>query len=211
MPEDWMVSRGEFVDPHGSLRPFSEILRLLTAVEQERGLKEYFEGYNAGGRCIFQVFSTEFVQELADAINSSLKQTQQRGPVLEVMSGDGVLTDFLKPLVGRDIIATDAKSPRYKISYTKSVERIEALEATQKYRPAFVFMSWEPYLSMDAVEIAKTATPMAWIGERPMCGHPDLFEIEHVRLHSRYAIGRHDSPLNGRFSTDVYLFNCSAT
>ena len=208
MPLRWTTDTGEFVDVHDRLRPYREVLDVLRTVESEGRLKEYFDGQNAGGRWIFQVLSTEFVRQLASVIEDVLAASASSGPVLEVMSGDGFLAEGLQPLVEREVIATDTKSSMYRIAYPKWVSTCDAVEALERYRPSFVIVCWEPYLSMAGVEVVNRRIPLAWIGETPMCGHPDLFDIEHRRLNSPYAIGRHDSVLCGEFNTDVYLFNC---
>ncbi|MHA1247343.1 MAG: hypothetical protein ACTSPE_08470 [Candidatus Thorarchaeota archaeon] len=149
-----------FIDIHQTLRPYSEVRALLEVIERTWKLKSYFNGSNLGGRWIFQVFSQEFVAEIANIVNIILREGSSEGPVVEVMSGDGVLTDFLKPRVERPIIATDAKSPRYRIAFPKEVETIDAMEAVRKYNPAVVLACWEPHLSMTAIDIVRWGSPL---------------------------------------------------
>jgi hypothetical protein len=198
---------GEFIDVHDRLRPHCEVLDLLRRVESSGCLKDYFNGGNASGRLLFQVFSSEFVSQLARFINDALSVVSMIGPVLEVMSGDGTLAEMLRPLLKRDVIATDAKSSGYRIEYPKWVRTMDALDAVETYSPSFVVACWEPYLCAAGLRIAERGLPLAWIGEKAMCGHPELFDIEHMRAGSPYAIGRHDSILRRDFRTDIYLFN----
>ncbi|MHA2033672.1 MAG: hypothetical protein ACTSX3_00015 [Candidatus Thorarchaeota archaeon] len=216
MIPDWMTKYDLFIDIHDTLRPYSEARALLEVIERTWKLKSYFNGSNLGGRWIFQVFSQEFVTEIANIVNTIIRESSGEGPVVEVMSGDGVLTDFLKRRVERPIIATDAKSPRYRIAYPKEVETIDAMEAVRKYNPAVVIACWEPHLSMTAIDIVRWGSPLIWIGDPQSCGHPDLF-TEHckpagdyscIKMNSKYALGRHDSLLKNELRTDIYVFNC---
>lgn len=216
MIPSWMTIRDVFIDIHEKLRPFDEVREILETIEKTWDLKKYFNGYNLGGRWIFQVFSSEFVNEVAGILNKIVDKTGREGPVLEVMSGDGVLSKFLAPMLNREIVPTDAKSDRYRIAFPKEVETISAMEAVNKYDPAVVLMSWEPFLSMDAIDIVRRGIPLVWIGEAESCGHPDLFlvycqENGHIpcrRVESKYAIGRHDSILKQDYRTAIYVFNC---
>ena len=202
------ASNGEFVDVHRELVPYSHALELLETVEKEFNVKEYCSGSNAAGRWIFQIFNEEFVSELAHVINTIVKETNNEGPVLEVMSGDGRLSDFLNQRVERKIIATDAKSDRYNIAYPKQIERIDALKAIDRHNPSLVIICWEPQWSMVVIDIVKSGVPVVWIGNPDKCGHPDLFDLPHLRRRSRYALSRHDRFAAKEFRTDIFLFNC---
>ena len=198
------------LDIHSTLRDYRTVLDHLIALEEEGFTKEYFNGHNNGGRWIFQILTTEFVDELASLINAELNQTRRTGPVLEVMAGDGRLCEFLRPKVMRNIMATDAKDGRYNIAYPKWVERLDAMESVRKYDPSFVIVSWEPYLSMTGLELVETGLPLAWIGNPEMCGHPDLHQKNPVRMETPYSLSRHDSFLKGLFKSQVLLFNISS-
>ncbi len=213
MASDWMIQDGMFIDVHSELRSFDDVRALLEVVEATFSLKKYFNGNNLGGRWIFQVFSREFVLDVADVANRIIAESGRTGPILEVMSGDGMLATFLRPFVDRELIATDAKSPRFRIAYPKEVETLSCLDAVDKHDPALVIACWEPFLSTDCIDIVNQQIPMIWIGEPLSCGHPDLFSGEygtgeHITLGSPYAIGRHDSLLQDDRRTDVFLFNC---
>jgi len=199
-----------YYDVHSTLMSFNETLTFLEGLEMSCDIKSYCNGSNESGRWIFQIYNKEFINELASVINKALKARGSHGPVLEVMSGDGRLTEFLQTLVQREIIATDAKDGRYNIAYPKSVETLDAIESIEKYRPAFIIISWEPYLSMSGIEIVQKGIPTAWIGNPMMCGHSDIFEIPHLRVNSCYALSRHDSFRQRKFKTDIFLFNCSS-
>ena len=207
--DDWTrASNGEFVDIHRELVPYSRALELLETVEREFNVKEYCSGSNAGGRWLFQIFNEEFVRELAHVMNTVLKETGNEGPILEVMSGDGRLSDFLTQWIERRIIVTDAKSDRYNIAYPKHIERIDALMAIDRHSPSLVIVCWEPQWSMTAIDIVKRGVPVVWIGNPDKCGHPGIFDIPHLRRRTRYALSRHDRFAAKEFCTDIFLFNC---
>jgi hypothetical protein len=196
------------MDIHAELLSYGQALVFLEELESVSVIKKYCNGFNQSGRWIFQIYSSEFVEELASIINRSLEGQEEPGPVLEVMCGDGRLTEFLQPLLQRDIIATDAKDGRYNILYPKWIEPLDALESIDRYNPSFIILSWEPYLSMTGIHIVHKGIPTAWIGNPEMCGHPDLFKIPHIPVRSNYTLSRHDSFKLRKFKTDVFLFNC---
>jgi len=196
------------MDIHRELLSFSDALAFLEEVEADSNIKEYCNGSNQSGRWIFQIYNTEFIKEMASVINRTLECREDNGPVLEVMCGDGRLTEFLRPLIQREIIATDAKDGRYPIPYPKWIESLEALESIDRYNPSFIILSWEPYLSMAGIDIVQRGIPTVWIGNPEMCGHLDLFKIPHVPLKSPYALSRHDSFRQRKFKTDIFLFSC---
>ncbi|TFG28122.1 hypothetical protein EU527_17725 [Candidatus Thorarchaeota archaeon] len=199
----------EYMDIHRDLRAYAEVLQFFERLEQIIEVKAYCNGSNLGGRWVFQIYNEEFINELSSVINRTIITSDSSSPILEVMSGDGKLTEFLQPTIKRKIIATDAKDGRYSIAYPKWVETLDALESIERYRPSFIIMSWEPYLSMTGIDIVEKGIPTAWIGNPEMCGHPELLEVEHTRLRSPYALSRHDSFIRREFKTDVFLFNCS--
>jgi len=199
---------GEYIDIHSELLTYAEVFRFFQELEQNGAVKSYCNGSNIAGRWIFQIFNKEFVEELAHIINRALGSKRKKRPVLEVMSGDGRLTEFLRPLIKRRCIATDSRDGRYNIGYPKWVEPLDAMEAVAKYSPSFTIICWEPYLSMTGIDIVKSGVPTAWIGNPNMCGHTDIFEQPHIPLQSRYALSRHDYFQAKDFKTDIYFFNC---
>ena len=198
----------EPIDIHDSLHRYQEVLDFFRQLESEGELKDYCNGSNRGGRWIFQIYSLEFVDQLANEINQTIGTIQNSGPVLEVMSGDGRLSELLREQVNREIVTTDLKDARYNIAYPKWVHTYDAVEAVEKFNPSVVIICWEPYLSMSSLNLVNRGIPLIWIGNPKMCGHSDLFLEDHRRLHSQYALSRHDSFLKNEFKTDVYLFNC---
>ena len=197
----------EYIDVHETLLSYDEVFSFLERLEGNEDVKSYCNGSNRSGRWVFQIYNIEFIEELADVIYQSLESCEHTGPVLEVMSGDGRLTEFLQPLVHRQFVTTDAKDGRYRIAYPKWVESFDALESAAKYNPSIIILSWEPYLSMTGIEIVNLDVPTIWIGNPEMCGHPDLFDIPHLVLNSEFALSRHDSFLDRDFKSDVFLFN----
>ena len=195
-------------DVHAQLLSYSDVYQFFINLEQKGDVKSYCNGSNVAGRWVFQIFNKEFVEELAQVINRALGRRRKKPPVLEIMSGDGWLTEFLCPLIKRQCIATDSKDGRYNIGYPKWVEPLEAIEAISNYSPAFIIMCWEPYLSMTGIDIVKLGIPTAWIGNPLMCGHTDIFEHPHIPMQSKYALSRHDYFLEKEFKTDIFFFNC---
>ncbi|MFW9787038.1 MAG: hypothetical protein ACFFE2_11270 [Candidatus Thorarchaeota archaeon] len=202
-----MDQLGEYMDIHKKLLPHAVVHLFFRGLEQKGDVKSYCNGANESGRWIFQIFNREFVDELAQTISRILVWRKRR-PVLEVMSGDGRLTEYIRPLIKRRCIATDSKDGRYNIGYPKWVETLEAMEAVSKYKPSIVIICWEPYLSTVGIDIVKTGVPTAWIGNPAMCGHTDIFDQPHIPLESRYALSRHDYFTARDFKTDVFFFNC---
>ena len=202
-----MARQDEYMDVHKKLLPYAVVHSFFLGLERKGDVKSYCDGANAAGRWFFQIFNKEFVEGLSGVLNNALGRRKKKPPVLEVMSGDGRLTEFLQPLIKRQIIATDSKDGRYNIGYPKWVETLDALEAVEKYSPSFVIMCWEPYLSMIGIEIVKSGVPLAWIGNPAMCGHTDIFSQPHIPLESKYALSRHDFFAEKEFKTDIYFFN----
>ncbi len=197
----------EYKDIHKTLVPYNDAFLFFEDLERNNDVKAYCNGSNIAGRWIFQIYNLEFIHQVANIINLTLKATNNPEPVVEVMAGDGRLTEFLQPLIDHQIIATDAKDGRYNIAYPKWVETCDALDTVEKYSPPLIILSWEPYLSMVGIELIRTRVPMIWIGNPQMCGHPDIFQSPHIQLNSKFALSRHDSFLKREFKTDVFLFN----
>ncbi len=197
----------EYRDLHSNLISFHEAIDYLSMIERNGDLRRYFKGANDGGRWFFQILSVEFVEQLARLINDACQNIEPFRPVLEIMSGDGQLAKFLAPLLNRNIIATDAKDGRYDIAYPKWVETMEAMDAVRRYDPAITLVSWEPFLSMTCIDLVEARRPLVWIGQEGKCGHPDLFEYDHIKINSNYALGKFDNFTLRMFHTDVYIFN----
>jgi hypothetical protein len=203
-----MNQQSEYIDIHKKLLPYAVVHLFFRGLERKGAVKSYCNGANVSGRWIFQIFNREFIEELAQVLNRALGKRKKKPPVLEVMSGDGRLTEFLQPLIKRQCIATDSRDGRYNIGYPKWVETLDAMESVTKYRPSFVIICWEPYLSMTGIDIVNSGIPTAWIGNPEMCGHTDIFDLPHIPMESRYALSRHDYFLAKDFKTDVFFFNC---
>ncbi len=192
---EWMyTSDGEFIDIHKELLSFEQVLEFFRHIEKEGEVKEYCDGANAGGRWIFQIYSKEFIELLSNVIVKILKGSKHLGPVLEIMSGDGKLSEFLKPLVDRTIITTDAKTGRDNIEHPKWVEEIDAVEAHSKYQPSVVIMVWEPFYSNANIELIESGTPILWIGNPASCAvSSGISELPSVQIDSEYLLCRHDN------------------
>lgn len=195
-------------DLHRELLPYDDVLSYLLQLERKGELESYVKGTNEGGRWFFQILNKEFVEDLTNSITMFLLDSQRQGPVLEVMSGDGKLTEFLSKFIQREIIATDSRSGNYDIVYPKWVVQLDALEAIQQYNPSVVILSWEPYWSSIGSEIVDMGVPTVWIGDPNNCAvHSGIFDREHSGLNSRYALGRYDRFCSREFNTDIFLFN----
>ena len=187
-------SSREFIDIHKELLPFEQVLEFFKHIENEGEVKEYCNGANAGGRWVFQIYCTEFIELVANTVEKILAGAKHPGPVLEVMGGDGKLSEFLKPFVDRTIIITDAKTGRDNIEHPKWVEEIDAVEAHFKYDPSVVIMVWEPFYSSTSIALVETGTPILWIGNPDSCAvNSGISELPSVQIDSEYLLCRHDN------------------
>jgi hypothetical protein len=195
MVNEWMYTEeGEFIDIHKEILPFDQVLEFFKHVEKEGMIKEYCDGANERGRWIFQIYSREFVELMSNVIEKILKGSKHPGPVLEIMSGDGKLSEFLKPLVDRTIITTDAKTGRDNIEHPKWVEEIGAIEAYSKYDPSLIIMVWEPFYSTTSIDLVEKGTPILWIGNPDSCAvGSGISELPSVQIDSEYLLCRHDN------------------
>ena len=195
MVNEWMYTEeGEFIDIHKEILPFDQVLEFFKHVEKEGMIKEYCDGANERGRWIFQIYSREFVELMSNVIEKILKGSKHPGPVLEIMSGDGKLSEFLKPLVDTTIITTDAKTGRDNIEHPKWVEEIGAIEAYSKYDPSLIIMVWEPFYSTTSIDLVEKGTPILWIGNPDSCAvGSGISELPSVQIDSEYLLCRHDN------------------
>ncbi|MFX1264185.1 MAG: hypothetical protein ACFFH0_02310 [Promethearchaeota archaeon] len=183
-------------------------MSFFETVEEEFDVMKYCSGANATGRWIFQIYSREFIQQLADAINEALTTLGNSKPLLEIMGGDGKLSEFLEAKVSSEIICTDSRQGGYDIAYPKWVLQMSALDSLEQFDPSVVIMSWEPFYSTVGGEIAESGLPIVWIGDRNHCAvHSEMFNKPHIKMNSEFALGRKDSFSRREFNTDIYLFN----
>ena len=209
--DDWMItSDGTLIDIHSKLRSFDDVCRFFLRVEQEFDRKSYCNGANAGGRWIYQIYSEEFIENLANLLQDILASTSSQNPILEVMAGDGLLSQYLQPRLSRTIIPTDSKTSRDGIEFPKSVERIDALHAISKYNPSIVLMSWEPFYSDTSFSVIETEITTIWIGDPNSCAvGSEIHHMEHERFELPYLLGRNDEFTKKKFHTVVRVFNRS--
>ena len=209
MDTGWMKSdKTLYIDVHHKLLPFSQVLDLFRRIDAEFDVLKYCNGFNAGGRFIFQILSQEFIEELAGIINNSIEDSRGKGPILEIMGGDGKLSEFLRPRVHGELIATDSKRDAHDIAYPKWVIKEDAMDAVRRFTPAIALMSWEPLLSSVGYDIVEMGLPLIWIGDPEYCAaESGLLRMHHERTRSRYALGRRDDFSSDEFRTDIYLFN----
>ncbi|MFX0044949.1 MAG: hypothetical protein ACFE8Z_03810 [Candidatus Hermodarchaeota archaeon] len=209
MPTDWIhTDTSQYIDIHGELYEYEKVLSFFETVEEEFDVMKYCSGANATGRWIFQIYSREFIQQLADAINEALTTLGNSKPLLEIMGGDGKLSEFLEAKVSSEIICTDSRQGGYDIAYPKWVLQMSALDSLEQFDPSVVIMSWEPFYSTVGGEIAESGLPIVWIGDRNHCAvHSEMFNKPHIKMNSEFALGRKDSFSRREFNTDIYLFN----
>ena len=101
--------------------PFVSQKRILMPLVQPRG--------------IYCFYTRSFIKELAILIGSR--------SCLEIGAGDGTLSGFLRD-AGVRIRATDDHSWSHTIHYSEMVEKLDARQALQRYRPEAVVCSWPP-------------------------------------------------------------------
>ncbi|MDF1538733.1 MAG: hypothetical protein P1Q69_07505 [Candidatus Thorarchaeota archaeon] len=206
---NWMHDEnGVFIDIHRELREYHEVLSFFKRIQRESSVKEYCNGSNAGGRWIYQIYSDEFIDEIAGIINELLNSNNYKGPILEVMSGDGKLSEFLRPKVNVQTIVTDAKTSRDNIEFPKWIETKDAIEAIDQYNPSIVVMCWEPFYSDVSLDVIKRRIPTIWIGDPSSSAvSTGLSEMDHKQIIAQYALCRHDDFLTGEYRTVIRLFN----
>ena len=175
----------------------------------------YCSGHNKNNRPIFQVFSEEFINDIAGIVNRKLLETEGKS-VLEIMAGDGKLSEFLKPKINGTLIATD-NMVWTSIIYPDFIEKLGAKEAIKKYNPDIIIMCWEPYMSNLGVNLVKEGHTLLWIGEGSggCCGNfeydegEDIGALGGIYFGSNFTLARTDYVDDyglGRH-TDIILFN----
>ncbi len=197
-----LSTNGDFIDIHEKLLSFPVVEEFFLVVEKKIGLLEYCNGRNASARWIFQIFTQEFIDSLASLLEN------EDGPILEVMAGDGKLTEFLQSRVNAKIVATDSKRDSQDIAYPKWVVDLDALEAVKEVDPSVVIMCWEPLYSDIGLTMVDRGIPLIWIGDPEKCApNSGIMQREKLRINSQFALGRYDSFLTDSFNTDIFLFN----
>lgn len=202
------TATSQYIDIHRELCAYETVLSFFETLETEFDVLRYCSGENAAGRWIFQIYSNEFIQEIATIINGALAILCDSKPILEVMGGDGKLSEFLNAKLSSEIICTDSRQGEYDIVYPKWVLQMSALEAVEHFSPSVVVMSWEPFFSDAGGDIIDTGVPTVWIGDRNHCAvYSEMFNKPHIKMNSEFALGRKDSFSLREFRTDIYLFN----
>lgn len=218
MKRNWLdkQDKNSFLDVHETLMSYAEVSEFFKQVEKtySSGWTMYCRGHNINNRRIYQVFSEEFIDEIAEIINRKLSETGEGNLVLEVMAGDGKLSEFLRPRIKGVLITTDSMEWET-IKYPDFIEELSAEDAINKYNPDIIIMCWEPYGSRLGVNLAKEGRALIWIGEGSggCCGGFD-YEYENdpsgVHCGSKYTLARTDytwGELERNYHTDIILFN----
>ena len=207
----------DFIDIHETLMSYADVDEYFQKIEKEysSGWFMYCRGHNINNRVIYQVFSEEFIDEIAEIINRKISETGEGDLVLEVMAGDGKLSEFLRPKINGTLITTDDMKWE-SVKYPDFIEELSAKDAIKKYNPDIIIMCWEPYGSRLGVKLAKEGHKLLWIGEGAggCCGGFDYqYEDDPSGTYygSEYALARtdymwHDEYSRGRH-TDIILFN----
>jgi hypothetical protein len=86
-------------------------------------------------RGIYCFYTRELIREISQLVGDR--------PCLEIAAGDGTLTAFLREK-GVNVRATDSHAWTHTTEYPGSVERLDAEQALEKYRPQSVLCSWPP-------------------------------------------------------------------
>ena len=114
-------------------------------------------------RCGFVLWTESMMQQFKGVI--------RKNKWLEVMSGSGYLGTTMNKLHGTNIIMTDNHDEDWDKWHSDSVENLNAVDAIEKYHKEIkgVIMSWPPYDTSDAYEVAKKCyelnLPFIYIGE----------------------------------------------
>jgi len=193
------------IDIHEKLMSYSELYDWFCTAERENdyGVFSYFNGIN-DNRTIFQLYHDSFIDKIAEQIKD-IKPTT----TIEIMAGDGKLSEFLNERHNLNIIPTDNKSWEA-IKYPESVIELDALDAINKYEPDLIIVCWEPYESTLCADIVKMNIPMIWIGEGQggCCGDERLFKRDNVyALDYKCCLCRTDSVKYNSYHSNIYLFN----
>jgi hypothetical protein len=208
--------KNNIIDIHENLMKYADIFEFFRKMEKEysSGWFMYCRGHNKNNRPIFQVLSEEFVNDIASIVNRKLSETGGN-LVLEVMAGDGKLSEFLRPKINGTLITTDSMIWE-SIIRPDFVEPLGAKKAIEKYNPDIIIMCWEPYGSRIGVELAKKGHSLIWIGEGSggCCGGFDYeYEDDPAGIYygSKFALARTDYVWSGEYDfgrhTDIILFN----
>lgn len=157
---------------------------------------------------IFQFYSTEFIDHVAQSINSL-------GPkrIVEVGAGDGYLSYFLGEH-GVDIVPTDDYSRDF-IKRPGWVEKIGHIDALKKYDPDLVFINWEEFQATYSLDVLAypSVKHLLWIGEGSdgCTGSEELWEFDYENTENPYCLSRSDEYWlfrdEVRKHTYVMLFN----
>lgn len=154
---------------------------------------------------IFQLWNKEYIESLAEEIKSLVGED----PCLEVAAGDGMLSHWLRQR-GVNIKATDdmSRTGESAIKLRSEVEKLDAIEAIQKYRPRLVVVSWVEYTStLDTQILDERPEYVIIIGEGHggCTGSEDLWEnysekgysLEYLSKVDQFNICRTDSAILG--------------
>lgn len=218
MRYNWLdkQDKNNIIDIHENLMKYADVFEFFRKIGKEyiSGWRMYCCGHNKNNRSIFQVFSEEFINDIASIVNRKLSETGGE-LVLEVMAGDGKLSEFLRPRINGTLITTD--SMRWEsVKYPDFIEELNAEDAINKYNPDIIIMCWEPYMSRLGVKLAKEGRKLLWIGEGSggCCGGFDYeYEDDPVGIYygSKFALAMTDYVWSGEIDlgrhTDIILFN----
>ena len=122
---------------------------------------------------IYCFYSKKLLQELAKEIGGT--------SCLEIGAGDGTLSRFLAD-VGVSCQATDDYSWEKYIKYPPAVEKLDASQALQKYKPATVICSWPPPGNTFEKNIFNTESVNTYImigtQSELFSGNHDLYQLQ---------------------------------
>jgi len=155
--------------------------------------------------CIFQFFSQEFIDFLAESIKRI-----KANKIVEIGAGDGLLSHFLMEK-GIDIHPTDDYS-RDDLDHPERVEKLGHKQTLEKYSPDLVVINWEEYNAEYSIDVLKypSVKYVIWIGEynEGCTGSEKLWDYKHEDTGNPYCLARTDSMMFGDIHkhTAVWIF-----
>jgi hypothetical protein len=127
-------------------------------------------GHYGGHRLRRMVASESWCLPTVEWLNS-MERLLAGKRVLEVCAGNGHIARLMRAR-GIDWTATDIEPGH------PNVEKMNALEAVEQYKPDVIFVSWIPYGSDLDVRLASLGIPMVIVGELGGCTGTDAFYKE---------------------------------
>lgn len=143
----------------------------------DRAWLEFVANNRTDGYLFYEFLTKEYVDALADYINSSFLAQHSRGSarILEVGAGSGRLAHFLRQKLSAGIQYVPTDDGTWEIEQMFEDEKVERLsyeEALQKYNPDMVISSWMPGGQDWTADFRKNPSVQEFllIGDPELCG-----------------------------------------